>query len=98
MVLPDFRNELEEPRFLFGDRDPRGFSVAWQTGEDRVASVLSGNGLLSVMGRGPKCWQPTGILGTDCDCGKKDSSLRSDGNSQGNDQVVSSEKIRWPKR
>lgn len=58
VVLPDFRNELEEPRFLFGDRDPRGFSVAWQTGEDRVASVLSGNGLLSVSVTAPLTVKP----------------------------------------
>jgi hypothetical protein len=84
---------------LHSQKIANAFTNHTESGQDEPAHrKIAGNGLLSVMGRGPKCWQPTGILGTDCDCGKKDSSLRSDGNSQGNDQVVSSEKIRWPKR
>jgi hypothetical protein len=58
VVLPDFRDELEEPRFLFADRNPRGFSIAWQTGADRVSSALSGSGLLFISVTAPLAVKP----------------------------------------
>lgn len=58
VVLPDFRDELEEPRFMFEDRNPRGFSIAWQTVEDRVASALSGRGLLFISVTAPLAVKP----------------------------------------